>query len=113
MRMPPGLSFSGQRNTLNFASLLPPFGQIDWPAEMNRTERLEAARLQVGGARGGVVGGESGALDALAVLQEVARRLVLLGLVQHAEQLEIVLAEHDGVVAGAHDAANACRAARR
>ena len=85
--------------------------QIDRAAEMHRTERLEAARVQIGGARGRVVGGEGGALDALAVLQEVARRLVLLGLVQHAEQLEIVLAEHDGVVARAH--LRRMRAARR
>lgn len=76
-------------------------GKVDRAAEMHGAERLEAAGLQLRRARGGVVGGEGGALDALALREEVAGGLVLVGLGEHPEQLEVVVDEHGRVVAGA------------
>src|SRR5262245_8543189 len=68
--------------------------QIDRSAEVRRSERLETTGLEVSGTRRRIVGGKGGALDALALRKKVARRLVLVGVVQHAEQFEIVFAEH-------------------
>ena len=75
--------------------------QIHGPAERQRTRAFEAARLQFGDAGCGIVGRKGDALDALTVLQEGDGRLVVLVLFEDAKQLDVVLAEHDGVVAGA------------
>jgi hypothetical protein len=80
--------------------------------EIDRPDRLKAARANLLGARGGVDRREGDALDTFAALgEESTGRRVVVGLGEDAEQLDVIGIEHDGVVARAH--LGAVGAARR
>ena len=80
--------------------------------EIGRPNRRIAARADLLGAFGGIHRGERDPLDAFAtLLEEGARRGIVFGRRQHAEQFHVVGVEHDGVVARSH--MRAVGAARR
>ncbi len=78
--------------------------QVDRPSEIIGTESRESARLELGDAVVGVGAGECGPLDAFAAAGEKgSRRSVALSFGDNADQLDVVGAQHDRVIGGAHD----------
>ncbi len=76
---------------VKFAALRLPSGIVTGRSEIGWADRRVTACVDFLGAHSGVGGGEGNALDAVAALgEEGPRRRVVLGLVEHAQQLHIV-----------------------
>jgi len=108
-RTPPGdrpLECSESRSALSAV------GQRDRSLEIGRANGQITARADLFGAFSGVRRGEGDTFDAATGAgEECSRGRVVLGRIKHAQQFEIILAEHHRVIAGSH--LGAVGAARR
>ncbi len=96
-----GSLVGGPTEDIEFRLALAAVRQIHRTAEMHRAIGGDPTIPDLGDAGGGIVGGERGALDALVLPKELDRGLVVRRFIENAEQLKIVVREHDGVIAGA------------